>query len=89
MISPDIIAEMNKEVEEASHCVAGGKRGPYIRAFTGSKVCLPTWSNIIMTFSSKLRKPVSHSTARFTLEKKIAVCNASAERFTTSSATTH
>ena len=78
---------MNK-VKEASHCVAGGKCGPYIRAFTDSKVCLPTWSNI-MTFSSKLRKPVSHSTARFTLEKKIAVCNASAERFTTSSATTH
>ena len=29
MISPDITTEMNKEVEEASHCVAEGKREPY------------------------------------------------------------
>ena len=35
-ISPDIIAEMNKEVEEATHSVAGGKRGHY-QTYTSSE----------------------------------------------------
>ena len=35
-ISPDIIAEMNKEVKEASRCIAGGKRGTY-KMYSSSK----------------------------------------------------
>ena len=69
-ISPHIIAEMNKEVEKASRCVAGGKCGPY-KTYTSSKCSqIGKYASqhgataASRHFSSKLKKSVSRSTAK-------------------------
>ena len=67
-IDPEFIAEMNKEVEEASHSEA--KQGPY-STYTSSE-CLQIGMYASMhgtkaasrLFSSKLKKYVSLSTAK-------------------------
>ena len=69
MISPDVIAEMNKEVEEASRSIAGGKRGHYKMYTSSEHSQIGKYASqhgataALRHFSHKLKKSVSHSTA--------------------------
>ena len=69
-ISPHIIAEMNKEVEEASRCIAGGKRGPYKTYSSSERSQIGKYASqhgataASRHFSTKLKKSVSRSTAK-------------------------
>ena len=69
MISPDVIAEMNK-VEEASRSIAGGKRGHYKmytsseRSQIGEYASQHGVTTALRHFSHKLKKSVSRSTAK-------------------------
>ena len=69
-ISPDVIAEMNKEVEEATRSVAGGKRGHYQTYTSSERSQIGKYASqhgataASRHFSHKLKKSVSRSTAK-------------------------
>ena len=67
---PDVIAEMNKEVEEATRSVAGGKRGHYQTYTSSERSQIGKYASqhgataASRHFSHKLKKSVSRSTAK-------------------------